>query len=352
MANPIIIAKAAAALLTNEKTRKGLGWIAVAILSPVIVVVALLCSLGSGTSTHNTNATQLCFQTGPLPAGIPDEYRVCVEEMRANLAALDGAIAALESNMEDGDSLDPIRVKAVFFTLYFGAEAPDISRFAGCFVTSEVRTRTDAETGGESGGSGDGQTYTVYVPIGDMDTVYANLAAALGIEITEAQKSNADNVYSLIRYGYPVAAGAIAFTGADVPYIGADGFCSPVGINWRSVVTSEFGSRTDPITGQPDGHTGMDLAVPSGTPVRAALDGTVTLSQYDGSYGYCVMIDHGSGMTTLYGHNSRLLASTGQAVRAGDIVSLSGSTGRSTGPHLHFEVRVNGERTDPRYYLP
>ena len=161
-----------------------------------------------------------------------------------------------------------------------------------------------------------------------------------------------DNVYSIIRYGYPAAAGGVGFAGADVPYISADGFCSPVGANWRSVVTSEFGNRIDPITGRPDGHTGMDLAVPSGTPVRAALDGTVTLSQYDGSYGYCVMIDHGSGLTTLYGHNSRLLVSVGQTVHAGDVVSLSGATGRVTGPHLHFEVRVNGERTNPRYYLP
>ena len=135
-------------------------------------------------------------------------------------------------------------------------------------------------------------------------------------------------------------------------YINVDGFCSPVGANWRDIITSEFGGRIDPFTGQRDGHTGMDLAVPSGTPIRAALDGTVTRSEYDSSYGYFVMIDHGSGLATLYGHNSRLLVSVGQTVRAGDVISLSGSTGRSTGPHLHFEVWVNGERTDPRYYLP
>ena len=64
------------------------------------------------------------------------------------------------------------------------------------------------------------------------------------------------------------------------------------------------------------------------------------------------MIDHGNGLATLYGHCSKLLAKVGQTVEAGDIIALSGSTGRSTGPHLHFEVRVNGQRTDPRYYLP
>ena len=96
----------------------------------------------------------------------------------------------------------------------------------------------------------------------------------------------------------------------------------------------------------------MDLAVPTGTPVRGALPGTVAAAQYHSSYGYYVMIDHGSGLSTLYAHNSQLLVRVGQTVEAGDIVSLSGSTGRSTGPHLHFEVRVSGQRTNPRYYLP
>ena len=92
---------------------------------------------------------------------------------------------------------------------------------------------------------------------------------------------------------------------------------------------------------------------PTGTPVRAALPGVVTKATYNaGGYGYYVMIDHGNGMVTLYAHNSKLLVSVGDTVEAGDTVSLSGSTGRSTGPHLHFEVRVNGQRVNPRSYLP
>ena len=106
-------------------------------------------------------------------------------------------------------------------------------------------------------------------------------------------------------------------------------------------------------TGERRGHTGMDLAVPTGTPIRAALPGTVTVSTYNrGGYGYYIMIDHGNGLSTLYGHCSQLLASVGRTVKAGDVIALSGSTGRSTGPHLHFEVRVNGQRTNPRSYLP
>ena len=96
----------------------------------------------------------------------------------------------------------------------------------------------------------------------------------------------------------------------------------------------------------------MDLAVPTGTPVCAALGGIVTTATYHSSYGYYVMVDHGNGLSTLYAHSSRLMVKLGQTVEAGTVVSLSGSTGRSTGPHLHFEVRVNGQRTNPRDYLP
>ena len=202
MADPILIAKAAAALLTDEKARKGVGWAIAAIFSPIIVAATLLCVLGSGAASHNISTAQLCFRDRPLPDGVPTEFRVCIEEMRTRFAELDESIAAIESNMEDGNSLDPIRVKAVFFTLYFGAEAPDTGQFAGCFAASEDRTRTVTETDGEGSETEVEETYTVYVPIEDTDTVYTNITAALGAAITEEQKSNADSVYGLIKYGY------------------------------------------------------------------------------------------------------------------------------------------------------
>ena len=165
------------------------------------MVLALLCVLGSGTVDHNISAAQLCFQDGPLPDNIPAEYRVCIEETRKHFAELDESIAAIQSNMEDGNSLDPIRVKAVFFSLYFGGESPPIAQFANCFATSEIRTRTVPSL--DEGGNEIQveQIYTVAIPIEDMATVYANLTASLGVEITEEQKANADSVYSLIKYG-------------------------------------------------------------------------------------------------------------------------------------------------------
>ena len=351
MANPALIAKAATIILTDEKARKAVGWTLVAILSPLILLIAFLCALGSGATEHNITAVELCFyDTIGIPAETPEEYRLCIEAMRASFAQLDIAIAAINENTEEETSLDDIRVKAFFYALYFGAGSHgDAQSFADCFVTWEERIRTVLVEGSDPPEETE-ETYSVAIPIEDLGTVWQNIAA-MGVTPTAEQRSNADSIYNLIRYG--AAGGGSGFAGSDVPFIGADGFCSPIGENWRNVVTSEFGYRRDPFTGERRGHSGMDLAVPTGTSVRAALPGTVTVSTYNqGGYGYYVMIDHGNGLSTLYGHNSQLLARVGQTVDAGDVIALSGSTGRSTGPHLHFEVRINGERTNPRSYLP
>jgi len=346
-----MLAKIAAAALSDDEARKKLGWIVAALLAPILLLAAFFCSLLSGSADHNNSAVLLCFNGGTIPDKTPAEYVAYIEDMRRSFTLLDSAIASVNDMVEDSNSLDDIRVKAVFYAIFFGEDTPSRrahKQFVDCFVTYEERTRTvTAEDGTESE-----ERYTVAIPITDMAEVYGNIENTLHMEISAEQKSNADSVYNLVRYG--VAGGSEGWIpGVDVPYIGADGFCSPIGSGWESRVTSEFGNRIDPITGQRRGHTGMDLAVPTGTPIRAALPGTVTASKYNaGGYGYYVMIDHGNGLVTLYGHCSQLLARVGQTVQAGDIIALSGSTGRSTGPHLHFEVRVNGERTNPRAYLP
>ncbi len=98
-------------------------------------------------------------------------------------------------------------------------------------------------------------------------------------------------------------------------------------------------------------HTGLDIAATTGTPIKVVADGTVTFAAYSGSYGYLVKVDHGNGVETWYGHTSKMLVKEGQAVKAGNTIALVGSTGNSTGPHLHFEVRINGEHVNPQKYL-
>ncbi len=122
-----------------------------------------------------------------------------------------------------------------------------------------------------------------------------------------------------------------------------------------NVLSSLYGSRRDPISGRPGNHTGIDIPAARGTPIYAAKSGVVTTSVYGSgsawSYGNYVVVSHSDGTSTLYAHMSSRAVTQGQTVSQGDVVGYVGTTGRSTGNHLHFEVRVNGTRTDPLYYF-
>ena len=354
-----VVAKIAATVLANDKLRKTAGWIIAAILSPLILIIVVICSLLSGTADHNNAAVGLCFEGGVISGDVPESYRGYIEDMRGSFALLDGSIATVNGEMEDGDSLDSTRVKAIFYSLYFGAESPsrfEHRKFVDCFVTYEERTRTVTdEDGNESE-----ETYTVAVPVRELPVVYANIASAMGVGATHEHQVNASEIYYRVLYGRPAPTYGDEFDEwsnglplSDAPFIGADGFCSPLGENWRSMVTSEFGYRKDPITGKGAGHSGLDLGAGKGTPIRAALPGTVYVVRYSTTgYGYHVMVDHGGGFVTLYAHCSKILVTEGQTVDAGTVIAEVGSTGRSTGNHLHFEVRINGVKQNPRSYLP
>lgn len=119
----------------------------------------------------------------------------------------------------------------------------------------------------------------------------------------------------------------------------------------KGTITSGYGSRVDPLSGARSFHLGLDIAAPKGTAVYAASDGTVIFSGYKNSYGNVVMIDHGGGIVTVYAHNSSLVSRSGQSVKRGAVISKVGSTGDSTGNHLHFEVRKNGATVNPRNYI-
>lgn len=126
------------------------------------------------------------------------------------------------------------------------------------------------------------------------------------------------------------------------------------GFIWPVVgqVTSPFGEREHAMGGGgAQFHAGIDISVLPGTPIVAAQEGTVAFAGYNGAYGKVVKLDHANGFSTLYAHNSRLLVYVGQTIEAGQVICLSGSTGRSTGPHLHFEVHKDGWPVDPLPYL-
>lgn len=117
-------------------------------------------------------------------------------------------------------------------------------------------------------------------------------------------------------------------------------------------LTSLFGRRIHPIYGTPDFHTGIDFGVPVGTEVHAAAAGKVSFAGWQGGYGLLVVIDHGDGLSTYYAHLSEALVEVGQFVEQGQVIALTGNTGLSTGPHLHFEIRLHGRPVDPLAWLP
>ena len=116
-------------------------------------------------------------------------------------------------------------------------------------------------------------------------------------------------------------------------------------------LSSGFGVRSDPFLGRPAMHTGLDFRSSTGDPVRATANGTVESAGWSGGYGKMVEIDHGNGFSTRYGHMSEIEVKVGQQIKIGQIIGRVGSTGRSTGPHLHYETRIDGDAVDPQKFL-
>ena len=119
----------------------------------------------------------------------------------------------------------------------------------------------------------------------------------------------------------------------------------------NSKLTSSYGMRTHPVTGGRRAHKGIDLAAPTGTPVYATADGMVERANWFSSYGKFIKIDHGASMETRFAHLSRISVSAGERVKKGQLIGYVGSTGRSTGPHLHYEVRIDGRAVNPMPYM-
>ena len=195
-------------------------------------------------------------------------------------------------------------------------------------------------------------------------TAHANASASADItaplraaEAAKAGVSGDDefrqlfNSWQSLDKGNAGASGLAASSGATLP-----GFGASVAVPSRMPVdavrqTSNFGMRWHPVLGGRRAHKGVDLSAPTGTPVYATADGVVGRADWFSSYGLYVAVEHGGALETRYGHLSRLNVAAGQPVHKGDVIGYVGSTGRSTGPHLHYEVRIAGEAVNPIPYL-
>ena len=174
------------------------------------------------------------------------------------------------------------------------------------------------------------------------------IAQRFNVASTEIISTNGIDDPARLRIGQELfIPGMEAVRASRYVLVGPDGklrraFDRPVSGGW---ISSRFGPRWGRL------HAGLDIAVPTGTIVRAAADGIVTFSGSNGGYGLLVRIDHGDGVETRYAHNSRLVVKAGQRVKRGQIIAYSGNTGNSTGPHLHFEIRLRGVAYDPLKYI-
>jgi murein DD-endopeptidase MepM/ murein hydrolase activator NlpD len=162
-------------------------------------------------------------------------------------------------------------------------------------------------------------------------------------DLSAAEESELEGLILERERELAAAQRAAGIAGAPPSAGGLGNFSWPV----TGTITSPFGWRTNPLGGGPEFHQGLDIAAPMGTAVTAAAAGTVIMAQWYGGYGNYVLIDHGGGYSTGYGHLSAIYVSTGQSVARGQAIGAVGSTGQSTGPHLHFEVRIAGKPVDP-----
>ena len=241
MAMTAVAVKAALTALTDERSRKNVGWIAAAILAPIILIAPLLLSLLSGTTQHNNAAVDLVFNGGVIPSTVSAEYAAQVRIMQTCLGMLDSTVAKINSQAED-ETLDGNWVKAVFFSLCFGDEhlkltLSEARDFADCFVRYEERTRTVAS--GTDPDTGETiyteETYTVAVPV-DQEIAFDNLDAA-GYPITEDLVVNAQAVYDRIAYGTADGyTGEIEYGGNRITELDASDFTAPTTKNADDLV--------------------------------------------------------------------------------------------------------------------
>ena len=226
MSTAAALAKAALLLVTDEKARKTVGWVLVAICSPLILFVVLLWSMAEGSAGHNNATAAACFYGASYSGEVPVEFQTHITQMQTAFSRLDSTVASVNARMEDGNGLDPTRVKAVFYVLCFGEVAPSnrvAEDFVGCFYAEESRVRPAGTELADGTVTTEDEEYTVAVPV-SLETAYSDLAALLGRAVTAEDRSNINQIYTMI-------AGAVGGGDYDGAYLRGGGHSTELDIS-------------------------------------------------------------------------------------------------------------------------
>lgn len=269
--------------------------IASLIIVPTLITYALFSSNAQVDAEENKHAQPLNLSTANEPQQHLDAYAVMLGEMQARIISLD-------------------------------AQTERLAKLAG--TSKEVKQNIAA-----------------------LQAERMNMGGPLELTAPNSEvglKKNIDKLLALIENQTEYLATLEAGLLQESVYKDMLPNSSPVAAAYRS---SSYGWRRDPFTKRRAFHSGLDFTANTGTPIFAAGDGVVTFAKRTPGYGRLVKIDHGSGLETRYAHASKLLVNVGDRISKGQVIAKVGSTGRSTGPHLHYEIRLNGAALDPRKYL-
>lgn len=289
--------KTATIILTDKRT-----WTAIVSIIAGVLMLLILPAIALTSALGSVDASQVDMQR--IIENMPPEQRVKMQYFETVMNKI------AEEIKEQNLNVDPAKAQIIYLCALPGKEK-ESETFYKDYVNCFKDTQND-------------------------DQIFENITRKFGIVFTDSDKEKIIQLYNAV---------VSSPSGGD--------FLSPFhGVNYKDHITSPFGYRTDPITGEQRYHSGVDISMLLGTPIYAVKDGTVQYVGYDANgYGNYVMINHGDKLVTLYGHCSAILVTAGQKVTTNTIIAKVGSTGRSTGPHLHLEVIVNGEKKNPLDYL-
>lgn len=314
--------KAAVAVITDKKLRRIVGGIILGIIIVIVAPIAILLGIMDAGQSIDWNSPEMRQQ---VMDNMTDEEKARLQHFADVMQAIEDEITA------QGLSVEPIKAQVIFLSALIDREETDTlySDFVSCFAN-------DA----------------------DDETIFQNLADTFGVSLTAEEKEKLLLLCDKAVESQTVPPSALhneigTMLADDTAPVSADPFASPFhGLDWKACLTSNYGNRKDPITGEDAKHSGLDLAADEGTPIYPVKPGKVLfVRNNDGGYGKYLVINHGGGQASLYGHCSAILVAEDDEVTTDTVIARVGSTGCSTGNHLHIEIIIDGKPVNPKKYL-